>query len=76
MRVVLVFELPEEKWAFNNAYKGSDWRRVVEDLDNFLRSRIKHGEDYVLSHKNSLQQVRDRIYQYTNDRQLNMNEEE
>jgi hypothetical protein len=44
MTATLAFDLPEEQELFDRAVKGSDWRMVVEDLDGWLRSKLKHEE--------------------------------
>jgi hypothetical protein len=40
----LTFTLPEEQELFDRAVKGGDWRMVVEDLDGWLRSKLKHDD--------------------------------
>jgi hypothetical protein len=40
----LTFSLPEEQQEFDYAVKGSDWHIVVEDMSNWLRSKLKHEE--------------------------------
>jgi hypothetical protein len=40
----LTFTLPEEQEEFYHAVKGADWRMIVEDLDGWLRSKLKHEE--------------------------------
>jgi hypothetical protein len=44
MTATLAFDLPEEQELFDRAVKGSDWRMVVEDMDGWLRSKLKHEE--------------------------------
>jgi hypothetical protein len=40
----LTFTLPEEQEEFYLAAKGADWRMVVEDLEAYLRSQLKHED--------------------------------
>jgi len=40
----LTFSLPEEQEEFDYAVKGSDWRIVVEDMSNWLRSKLKYEQ--------------------------------
>jgi hypothetical protein len=40
----LTFTLPEEQEEFYLAAKGADWRCVVEDMSNWLRSKLKYEE--------------------------------
>jgi uncharacterized protein (DUF1800 family) len=40
----LAFTLPEEQQEFYLAAKGAEWRMIVEDLDGYLRGRLKHED--------------------------------
>jgi len=40
----LTFTLPEEQEEFYLAAKGADWRWAMEDMDAYLRSRVKHED--------------------------------
>jgi hypothetical protein len=40
----LTFTLPEEREEFYHAAKGAEWRIALEDMDAYLRSRIKHED--------------------------------
>jgi hypothetical protein len=40
----LTFTLPEEQEEFYHAAKGADWRCALEDMDAYLRSRVKHED--------------------------------
>jgi hypothetical protein len=40
----LTFRLPEEQQEFDYAVKGNDWHIVVEDMSNWLRSKLKYEE--------------------------------
>jgi hypothetical protein len=44
MTATLTFQLPEERFDFDCATKGRDWRSVVSDLDEDLRQKVKHGD--------------------------------
>ena len=44
MTGTLRFNLPEEREEFQTAQNGQAYRNVLHDLDNELRSKIKHGE--------------------------------
>lgn len=43
-RATLTFKLPEETAEFNAARQGSEAKRVLWDIDQRLRSLLKHGE--------------------------------
>jgi hypothetical protein len=40
----LAFSLPEEQEEFYLAAKGADWRIVVEDMDGWLRAKLKYEQ--------------------------------
>jgi len=41
---ILRFKLPEEQSEFDLAYNGARLSVVIEDLDNYLRNRLKYDE--------------------------------
>lgn len=45
---VLTFALPEDEDAFSDALNGERWRAMVWELDQSLRSIVKHNDDDVL----------------------------
>jgi hypothetical protein len=46
MKATLTFDLPEEQDLFDTASHASDWRGVVEDMDEQLRKWIKYGNEF------------------------------
>lgn len=44
MKVTLAFNLPDESEELHNALHGTDYRAILQNLDNDLRSKIKHGD--------------------------------
>lgn len=44
MKASLIFKLPEEKEEFDNALNGTNYRGALEEVDNYLRSRIKYED--------------------------------
>jgi hypothetical protein len=44
MRVILEFNMPEESEDYTVAMRGWKYRRVIEDFDNWLRSKIKYED--------------------------------
>lgn len=44
-KVTLRFNLPEETHEFNLANKGHFYADVIDDLDDYLRSKIKYGSE-------------------------------
>ena len=45
MEAILKFTLPEDQPEFNTAIKGSDWKHVCWQMDQYLRKRVKYDED-------------------------------
>lgn len=43
-KITLEFTTPEEQEDLWDALRGSSWRFSLKEIDEHLRSRIKHGE--------------------------------
>jgi uncharacterized protein (DUF1800 family) len=67
----LTFTLPEEQEEFYLAAKGADWRIVLEDMDNYLRGRLKH-EDVSEDVATALDAARERLYTLVAERGLSL----
>jgi hypothetical protein len=67
----LTFQLPEEADDLDLARKGSDWRIVVEDLDAYLRGRLKH-EDLAPDADKALDEARQRLHEFVAERGLSL----
>ena len=46
MKAILEFSLPEEQAEHEDALHGTDYRRIIEAVDERCRSWIKHGNDF------------------------------
>lgn len=44
MKGTLTFNLPEEQVEFLTAQKGIVYQGALQDMDNYLRGRLKHEE--------------------------------
>ena len=66
-KATITFNLPDEQQEFENAVHASDYKSVIWDLDQRLRSEIRHNDS--LDHKTELayEAVRDMIRGYLND---------
>jgi hypothetical protein len=71
MTATLTFSLPEEQEEFYHAAKGSEWRSVVEDLEAYLRSRLKH-EDLPEDTHVALDGARQHLYALVAERGLSL----
>jgi hypothetical protein len=67
----LTFQLPEEQEEFYLAAKGADWRIVVEDMDAYLRGRLKH-EDLAPDADKALDEARQRLHEFVAERGLSL----
>jgi hypothetical protein len=45
MKVILEFELPEDKEEYDVASKGMDWALIVWHIDQFIQNKIKYEQD-------------------------------
>ena len=45
MKAKLIFKLPEEKYEYRMATKGSNWYNVAWDMYQYLRSNTKYAPD-------------------------------
>jgi hypothetical protein len=44
MKAKLTFNLPDEESEFHDAINGNAYKAVIWELDQFLRSQLKHQE--------------------------------
>lgn len=58
----LTYKLPEEKSDFNLASKSRDWCGTLWDLDNYLREKLKYGNDFK-SADEALESVREYLHE-------------
>lgn len=61
MTASLSFNLPEDRYEFDVAIQGEQWRNVVNELDEDLRTRIKYGENKNTLCSTTMSFVRERI---------------
>ena len=61
MKAILEYNLPEDAHSFAVAVKANDWNTVVSDLDEYLRTEIKHSTLHSEECCKALQTVRDRL---------------
>jgi hypothetical protein len=67
----LTFTLPEEQEEFYLAAKGADWRCALEDMDAYLRSRLKH-EDLSEDADKALDAARQKLHEFLAERGLSL----
>ena len=71
MTATLTFQLPEEQEEFYHAAKGADWRCVLEDMDAYLRGRLKH-EELTPDAAKTLDEARQKLHEFLQERGLSL----
>lgn len=66
MKVTLEFNLPEEHEELKECQCGPTYRAVLHDLDNYMRTELKHGDHSNPVHL-TIEGVRDKLYDLLND---------
>jgi molecular chaperone GrpE (heat shock protein) len=69
MKARLTFELPEEQEEFNDAVNGNAFKAVVWELDQYMRSQLKH-EDLPDDVHDKVQEIRDQLHSILNDNKV------
>ena len=66
MKAKLIFNLPEEQEEFNDAVNGSAFKTAIWELDQYIRSQLKHGvlPDDV---HDKVQEIRDQLHSILDD---------
>lgn len=70
MEATLKFNLPEEQPEFDNAVNGWRWSVVAWQLDQHLRSQLKHNDKLTEEQYDTLQEVRDKLWEIVNEHSL------
>jgi hypothetical protein len=68
----LTFNLPEEQEEFYLAAKGADWRIVVDDMDGYLRGRLKYEEGLHEEADKALDAAQQRFHEFLSERGLSL----
>ncbi len=76
MKAILEFNLPEDQPEFNNAIKGGDWKHVCWQMDQYLRKEIKYNDDNSDYKIKVLEEVRDELYGFMNENNVDLYEAE
>ena len=64
MRTILEFNLPEEEEEFLLAFNGARYAIALDELDNWLRAKIKYG-DHDQATEALYQECRDKLNELT-----------
>lgn len=73
MKAILEFNLPEDHLEFDVAIKGGDWSHAMWELNQWLRSQIKHPPDTMSDDTyKAFEDTRDKLYEILNENQLKL----
>jgi hypothetical protein len=64
----LTFTLPEEQEEFYLAAKGAEWQGALEDMDNYLRGRLKNEQDLPAEADKALDAARQKLHELVAER--------
>jgi hypothetical protein len=66
-KATITFTLPEEQQDFHNAVHASDYKMVLWDLDQRLRSKLKYDDTLDNISAAAYQDARDMLHGYLDD---------
>jgi hypothetical protein len=73
MEAILKFNLPDDQEDFNIALDGGKWGLSMFQLDQWLRSQIKHPPaDMSDDTYKAFEDARDQLYEILNENQLRL----
>ena len=68
----LIFDLPEEQDEFEQAYNGTKWRSMVQQLDNRLRDELKYNERLTIDRREAYEHARQLIQRGLDENNLQL----
>jgi hypothetical protein len=71
MKAILKFNLPEEREEFELACNAVNYSIVLSDIDNYLRSKIKHA-DLTDEQYKVYEEIREQLWIYINENEIKM----
>ena len=73
MKAILEFTLPEENHEHQDALRGSEWKRALTEVADYLRNQIKHADNSAEEYR-TFERVQERLFGILDDRGLNLYE--
>lgn len=70
-KATLEYSLPEEKSEFDTARQGVDYMLALQDLDNWLRAKLKY-EEISATEAVIFQKVRDQLHECCKDNDVSI----
>lgn len=68
-KATLTFNLPEERSEYHAAAHGQDWKGIVFEMAQYLRSALKYGHEHKTADA-ALEAVRDKLWDMCKDEGL------
>ena len=77
MKAILEFNLPEDQPEFNTAIKGSDWKHVCWEMEQWLRSQYKYmpDETYNEDRYNAYVEAREKLFELMQENNVDLYKE-
>jgi len=73
MEAILKFNLPDDQEDFNIALDGGKWALSMWEMNNWLRSQIKHPPEGMSDDTyKAFEDARDQLYEILNENQLKL----
>ena len=73
MEAILKYNLPDDQIDFDLAVNGSKWMGAMWELNNWLRSQIKHPPEGMSDDTyKAFEDARDQLYEILNENQLRL----
>jgi len=73
MKAILEFNLPEDQLDFDLAVNGSSWMHSMWELDQWLRSQIKHPAAEMSDDTyKAFEDTRDKLYEVLQENSLKL----
>ena len=73
MKAILKFELPEEEPEFKIALMGSEYYSVLWNLDQHLRSCLKHNNTLTDEEYNKVNELREKLHDLMSEHGVGFN---
>lgn len=71
MKAILKYNLPEETYEFNNAINGFKLRTILEDVDTYLRNKLKY-EHLTEDQDDAYQDVREYLHNLLDEENIRL----
>ena len=73
MKAKLIFDLPEDKYEYEMASKGSNWHNVAWEMYQYLRGKTKYASDDVQEeYIKAMYECKDELFRIINDNGLDL----